>query len=116
MARMLGRKTSYGLPCSCCNGPRSVKVERVRENREMEREAGEWRFSRAWADWNSPEDSLYDLDDCVHGCNGQCVYGGSDACNFTCHELTPEIEALFERLDRRAMELMGEALTSWRRV
>jgi hypothetical protein len=72
MARMLGRKTWYGLPCSCCNGPRAAKVERTREKRDVEREAGEWRFSRLWEDWNSPEDSLYD------------------------------------RLDRRAMELMGD--------
>ncbi|MCC5574498.1 hypothetical protein IMZ11_02435 [Microtetraspora sp. AC03309] len=37
--RLLGRKTWYGVPCSCCNGPREVKVERVREEREWRREA-----------------------------------------------------------------------------
>lgn len=38
MARMLGRKVWDRTPCSCCNGPRTVKVERAREKREMARE------------------------------------------------------------------------------
>lgn len=54
--------------------------------------------------------------DCLHGCNGGCVYGGSERCTFVCHELAPEIEALFDRLDRRAMEIMGEVLVDWPRV
>lgn len=54
--------------------------------------------------------------DCIHGCNGGCVYVGSETCNFTCHDLAPEIEALFERLDRRAMELLGDELVTWERA
>lgn len=38
MARMLGRKVWDRVYCSCCNGPRSVKVERAREKRQMARE------------------------------------------------------------------------------
>ena len=38
MARMLGRKAWDRIPCSCCNRPRSVKVERAREKRETARE------------------------------------------------------------------------------
>jgi hypothetical protein len=105
MARMLGRKVWYGVPCSCCNGSRGVKVERTREKRELAREL-------------HPEGLLptaeADDGDCQHGCNGGCVYGGSERCNFTCHDLEPEAERLFERMDRRAMELMGEEPAAWR--
>lgn len=98
MPRMLGRKVWDGVFCACCNGPRGVKVERAKEKRALAREL-------------RPEGLLpiaeADDGDCVHGCNGACVYGGSDVCNFTCHDLPPEIEALFERLDRRATELMS---------
>jgi hypothetical protein len=38
MARMLGRQAWDRIPCSCCNGPRSVKTERQREKRETARE------------------------------------------------------------------------------
>ncbi len=38
MARMLGAGAYWGLPCSCCNGPRSVKVEKRREERAWRRE------------------------------------------------------------------------------
>lgn len=54
--------------------------------------------------------------DCIHGCNGACVYGGSERCNFTCHDLTPREDAVFERMDRRAMALMGEEPVTWQRV
>lgn len=107
MARMLGRQVWYGVACTCCNGPRAVKVERTREKRALAREL-------------LPERARENMDgedgDCLHGCNGGCVYGGSERCTFVCHELTPEIEALFDRLDRRAMEIMGEVLVDWPRV
>lgn len=38
--------------------------------------------SAAWADWDSPEDTVCD---CRHGCNGDCVTSGSDVCTFVCH-------------------------------
>lgn len=43
-------------------------------------------------------------------CNGGCVYGGSERCNFTCHDLTPREEDVFERLDRR-----DAAAWAWKR-
>jgi hypothetical protein len=36
---MLGRKIWDRVYCRCCNGPRTVRVERRREKREWEREA-----------------------------------------------------------------------------
>ncbi|MGA4989848.1 hypothetical protein [Nonomuraea bangladeshensis] len=51
--------------------------------------------------------------ECRHGCNGDCVYGGSEACNFTCHTLTSREDAIFEQLDRRAMELLGEEMVEF---
>ena len=76
MARMLGRKVWYGVFCSCCNGPRSVKVERAREKREIAREL-------------RPEGLLptAERDDghCIHTCHGECLEGGSEACTFACH-------------------------------
>jgi hypothetical protein len=38
MAKMLGRKVWYGLPCTCCNGPREVRVEKRREERFWRRD------------------------------------------------------------------------------
>lgn len=76
MARMLGRQVWYGVFCSCCNGPRSVKQERLREKRTLAREllpAGKL---------STP---LGDSSDCRHGCNGDCLTSGSEVCNFTCH-------------------------------
>lgn len=32
-----------------------------------------------------PATPLLDPSDCRHGCNGACVEGGSDRCDFTCH-------------------------------
>ena len=76
MARMLGRQVWYGVFCSCCNGPRSVQVEKRREE-------------RAWRSALRPEGVLAapldDPSDCRHGCNGDCVTSGSEVCNFTCH-------------------------------
>ena len=77
MARMLGRQVWYGVFCSCCNGPRTVKAERQREKRAMAREllpAGK-----------APS-PLGDSSDCRHGCNGDCLTSGSEVCNFTCHQ------------------------------
>lgn len=34
---------------------------------------------------HEPHDPLVDPSDCRHGCNGMCVEGGSDRCDFTCH-------------------------------
>lgn len=31
-----------------------------------------------------------DPSDCRHGCNGDCLEGGSDVCTFTCHPTTEE--------------------------
>lgn len=55
MARMLGRGVWYGVFCRCCNGPRTVKVEKLREKRRWQRELRDW-----WDDWDCPEDQLYD--------------------------------------------------------
>lgn len=104
MARMLGRKVWDRVYCSCCNGPRSVKVERGREKRQMARELR----PEALLPTAEPDDG-----DCIHGCNGGCVYGGSERCNFTCHQLTPHEEAVFDRLDRRAMQLLGEEMVEF---
>ena len=38
MAKMLGRKTSYGLPCFCCCGSRTKRMEKRRETREWRRD------------------------------------------------------------------------------
>ncbi len=38
MPRMLGRGVWYGVFCRGCNGPRTVKVERLREKRAWRRE------------------------------------------------------------------------------
>ena len=34
---------------------------------------------------HQPHDPLVDPSDCQHGCNGACIEGGSDRCDFTCH-------------------------------
>lgn len=34
---------------------------------------------------HEPHDPFIDPSDCQHGCNGACVEGGSDRCDFTCH-------------------------------
>jgi hypothetical protein len=83
MARMLGRKVWHGVFCSCCNGPRGVKVERAREKRTFAREL-------------RPEEllpsPLDDPTDCGHGCNGECLTGGSESCTFVCHPDGPVTE------------------------
>jgi hypothetical protein len=83
MARMLGRQVWYGVFCSCCNGPRSVKMERAREKRAFAREL-------------HPEgllpSPLDDPTDCGHGCNGECLAGGSESCTFVCHPEGPVTE------------------------
>ncbi|MEV0231601.1 hypothetical protein [Nonomuraea sp. NPDC050786] len=75
-------------------------MERAREKRQFAREL-------------RPEGLLPTIeqadDDCVHG----CVYAGSERCNFTCHDLTPYEDAAFERLDRRAMELLNEEMAAF---
>ncbi|MET8985808.1 hypothetical protein ABZW49_10205 [Nonomuraea wenchangensis] len=76
-------------------------MERAREKREVARELR----PEGLLPTAEPDDG-----DCVHGCNGGCVYGGSETCTFTCHTLTPREDAIFERLDRRAMELLGEEM------
>jgi hypothetical protein len=73
---MLGRKVWYGSFCSCCNGPRTVKVERVREKRA---------FARELHPEGGLPSPLDDLTDCAHGCNGDCLTSGSDVCSFVCH-------------------------------
>lgn len=73
--RMLGAKTRYGLPCLCCNGPRSVRAEKAREKRELVRELH--------LEGESPKEAQ-----CAHGCTGECASTGSQACNFTCHDAT----------------------------
>ncbi|MFI6296883.1 hypothetical protein ACIBEJ_35200 [Nonomuraea sp. NPDC050790] len=73
----------------------------MRERRLWEAETRPGRFLNSLED----EDG-----DCLHGCNGGCVYGGSEQCTFACHDLTPEIDALFDRLDRRAMEILNEEM------
>jgi hypothetical protein len=76
MARMLGRQIWYGVVCSCCNGPRSVKQERLREKRALAREL---------LPGGKLPTPLDDPVDCRHGCNGDCHADGSEVCNFTCH-------------------------------
>jgi hypothetical protein len=76
MARMLGSGTYYGIPCTCCNGPRSVQVEKRREERAWRREL------HPREQFPAPGD---DPVDCRHGCNGDCITAGSDVCNWTCH-------------------------------
>ncbi|WP_157253231.1 hypothetical protein [Nonomuraea typhae] len=101
MAPMLGRQAWGRVVCSRGDGPRSVKVERAREKRDFARELLPGRF----------RDSMrFEDGDCLHGCNGGCVYGGSDVCTFVCHELEPHVEAVFDRLDRRAMEILNEEI------
>lgn len=77
MARMLGRKVWYGVFCTCCNGPRSVKAERAREKREFAREL------LPESEIEAPSDVWRD---CRHGCDGECLlYGGPRECGYTCH-------------------------------
>lgn len=76
MAKMLGRQTSYGLPCSCCCGDRTKRAEKRREDR----------FWRAETAVRAPSPALLDdPSDCAHGCNGDCLTIGSETCTFTCH-------------------------------
>src|SRR5690606_14469162 len=88
----------------CCNGPRSVKVERGREKRQMAREL-------------RPEALLPtaepDAGDCIHGCNRGCVYGGCQRRTLTCPQITPHQAAQPDRLDRRAMQLLGEEMVEF---
>lgn len=69
MARMLGRQVWYGVFCSCCNGPRTVRVERHRENRQWRAELrpeGELPtplddpFARCWP-WSTPAEEEFVL-------------------------------------------------------
>ena len=82
MARMLGRQVWYGVFCSCCNGPRSVKAEKVREGR---------RWRREWQYEDVGEPVLDDPTMCRHACHGECMtalcgaYGERDGCSFACH-------------------------------
>lgn len=84
MTRMLGRQVWYGVFCRCCNGPRSVQVEKRREE-------------RTWRSALRPEGELpTPLDDptaCLHACNGECLTDGSESCSFACHPDGPVSEA-----------------------
>ena len=90
MARMLGRNRHYPCPAadctrcrSCGDGNETRAFKRV-EQRELARELA----PETGIEWlASLEPALYDLSDCRHGCNGDCIVTGigSDVCDFTCH-------------------------------
>lgn len=99
------KRTRRQTALDCSGGDGSTRWRKRIEQRELAREL--------CAEGLLPTAEAGD-GDCQHGCNGGCVYGGSERCNFTCHDLEPEAERLFERMDRRAMELMGEESAAWR--
>jgi hypothetical protein len=97
MARMLGRSGRDGGGWSLAGSwglSRKLKhrVERRREQRDFSREVAalpddltEGRERRiAQYGWETGEPG-YDWSDCKHGCNGDCLTGGSDRCTFVCH-------------------------------
>ncbi|MEV0584124.1 hypothetical protein [Nonomuraea sp. NPDC050310] len=91
MARMLGRKVWDRVACTCCNGPRTAKVERAREKRELAREL-------------RPERLLPTAEPggghCLHGCYGECLDSlwGDDRCSFSCHPDGPVNEEQYRAL------------------
>ena len=90
MARLLGR---YQVP-GCCPGTRAGRRPgldcsgggpmgaRHAKRVEARRFAAEL-MPEADSEWLASIDPLYDLSDCVHGCNGSPC--GAERCSFTCH-------------------------------
>jgi hypothetical protein len=96
MARMLGRYqvpgccpgTRAGLPGVDCDGghPIGARAAKRLEGRDTAREITRELYP-ADREWLAAFIPLYDLSDCVHGCNGSpCT---ADLCTFTCH-LAPQ--------------------------
>lgn len=115
MARMLGRFESPGCcpgtrsgwhrrrhltRLDCCGAGTSTRRRKRVEQRELAHEL------RPEGLLPAPFD---DPTDCAHGCNGDCVYSGSDVCNFTCHDdLDQRAHDVFDRMDRLVAERLGE--------
>lgn len=89
MARMLGRiAIGYDHDLGTERDTRTAKlIERRMFRREVDvypddlSEGPERRVAQYG--WETGEPG-YDWSDCRHGCNGDCLDGGSDRCTFTC--------------------------------
>lgn len=85
--RMLGRyQIGWCDDPRCCPNHRRVRKRKRAEQRAFQSAL----MPEASLEWLASFIPGYDLSDCRHGCNGDCLVSGSERCSFTCHpELDP---------------------------